>query len=157
MKYSRTHLEELMRLSSASLIIPPDVSFSVENELTNPYAEMDREQMVQVITNLLKNGMEAMPRGGALRVNLSDKNDWMIIRIRDEGSGIAPGDLEKVFEPFYTTKGIGKGTGLGLATCYGIIKMHRGNIDVKSSTKSENGPRGTEFIIKLPRIVVPGS
>jgi len=86
--------------------------------------------------------------------NLSDRDDWVIIRIRDEGMGIAPGDLEKVFEPFYTTKGIGKGTGLGLATTYGIVKMHRGQIDVKSSTKPEKGPVGTEFIIKLPRKVV---
>ncbi len=154
-KYTRTHLEDLMRLSSASLIIPNNISYSVEDELTNPYADMDREQMVQVVSNLLKNGIEAMPKGGALSVNLSDKSDWVIIKIKDEGSGIAPGDLEKVFEPFYTTKGIGKGTGLGLATCYGIVKMHRGQIDVKSNTKPESGPRGTEFIIKLPSIVLP--
>jgi signal transduction histidine kinase len=112
---------------------------------------MDREQMVQVITNLLKNGVEAMPGGGKLTVHLSDLNDWVIIRIRDEGSGIAPSDLEKIFEPFYTTKGIGKGTGLGLATTYGIVKMHRGQIDVKSNRDPAKGPRGTEFTIKLPR------
>ena len=75
----------------------------------------------------------------------------MIIRIRDEGCCIAPSDLEKIFEPFYTTKGIGKGTGLGLATTYGIVKMHRGQIDVKSNTDPAKGPRGTEFTIKLPR------
>ncbi len=156
-KYSRTHLEELMRLSSASMIIPDYISYSLESELANPYAEMDREQMVQVISNLLKNGVEAMPEGGKLSVNLSDKNNWVIIRIRDEGSGIAPEDLGKVFEPFYTTKGIGKGTGLGLATCYGIVKMHRGQIDVSSNTKHSDVPRGTEFIIKLPRKVVPSA
>jgi len=126
----------------------------MENRLTKPFAEMDKEQMVQVITNLLKNGIEAMPNGGALSVNLSDSQDWVIIEIRDEGTGIAAEDLEKVFEPFYTTKGIGKGTGLGLATTYGIVKMHRGQIDVKSNARPEKGTTGTEFTIKLPRTVV---
>jgi iron only hydrogenase large subunit-like protein len=153
-KYSRTDLEELMRISTSSLIVPDNISFTMENRLTNPFAEMDKEQMVQVITNLLKNGIEAMPNGGALSVNLSDSHDWVIIEIRDEGCGIAAGDLEKVFEPFYTTKDIGKGTGLGLATTYGIVKMHRGQIDVKSNTRPEKGTTGTEFTIKLPRKVV---
>jgi signal transduction histidine kinase len=151
LKYSRTNLEDLMRISTASLLFPENVSYVLENQLSNNYAEIDREQMVQVITNLLKNGMEAMPRGGRLSVHLSDLNDWVIIRIRDQGCGIAAGDLEKVFEPFYTTKGIGRGTGLGLATTYGIVKMHRGQIDVESNTDPEKGPKGTEFIIKLPR------
>ena len=139
------------------MIFPDNITFIMENHLSNPFAEMDKEQMVQVITNLLKNGMEAMPNGGALTVNLSDSHDWVIIKIRDEGTGIAPGDLEKVFEPFYTTKGIGKGTGLGLATTYGIVKMHRGEVDVKSNTQPEKGPTGTEFTIKLPRKLVPGA
>lgn len=152
-KYSRTDLEELMRISTSSLIVPDNISFTMENHLTNPFAEMDKEQMVQVITNLLKNGIEAMPSGGTLYVNLSDSQDWVIIEIRDEGTGIAAGDLEKVFEPFYTTKGIGKGTGLGLATTYGIVKMHRGQIDVKSNARPEKGPTGTEFTIKLPRSI----
>lgn len=150
-KYSRIKLEDLMKASTSSLVFPDNISFSVENKLINAYAEMDREQMVQVISNLLKNGMEAMPLGGKLSVQLSELNDWVFIRIRDEGTGIEPADLEKVFEPFYTTKGIGKGTGLGLATTYGIVKMHRGQIDVKSNTDPEKGPIGTEFTIKLPR------
>ena len=153
-KYARTDLEELMRISTSSLIFPDNISLSIENQLTNPFAELDKEQMIQVISNLLKNGIEAMPNGGTLSVNLSDSHDWVIIRIQDEGSGIAADDLEKVFEPFYTTKGIGKGTGLGLATTYGIVKMHRGQLDVKSNTKPEKGPTGTEFIIKIPRVIV---
>ncbi|MEA3462660.1 MAG: [Fe-Fe] hydrogenase large subunit C-terminal domain-containing protein [Bacteroidota bacterium] len=150
-KYAQCDLEELMRISTSSMIFPANICYTLENNLSNPYVEIDREQMVQVISNLLKNGMEAMPNGGALTASLSDRDDWVTIRIRDEGMGIAPADLEKVFEPFYTTKGIGKGTGLGLATTYGIVKMHRGQIDVKSNTNSETGPVGTEFIIKLPR------
>ncbi|MEZ5072889.1 MAG: HAMP domain-containing sensor histidine kinase, partial [Bacteroidales bacterium] len=119
--------------------------------MTNPVAELDQEQMVQVIGNLIKNAMEAMPVGGEVKAVLSDNHDWVIIEISDQGTGIEAGDLEKVFEPFYTTKGIGKGTGLGLATTYGIVKMHRGQIDVKSNSRAGAGPTGTTFTIKLPR------
>jgi len=150
-KYKPTHLEELMRISTSSMIIPESIDYQLDNHLSNPYAEMDQEQMVQVISNLLKNAMEAMPEGGVLKVTLSDNHDWVIISVKDEGTGIDPGDLEKIFEPFYTTKGIGKGTGLGLATTYGIVKMHRGQIDVQSNRDAEKGPCGTEFTIRIPR------
>ncbi|MEN8202034.1 MAG: [Fe-Fe] hydrogenase large subunit C-terminal domain-containing protein [Bacteroidota bacterium] len=153
-KYTRTDLEDLMRISTSSLIIPEGISYELKNLLSNPFAEIDREQMTQVISNLLKNGMEAMPNGGDLVATLSDSHDWVNISIQDHGTGIEPRDLEKVFEPFYTTKGIGKGTGLGLATTYGIVKMHRGQIDVKSNANPKEGPTGTEFIIKLPRKLV---
>jgi len=149
--YKQANLEEMMRISASSIIFPENISYTLKNDLSKPTAEIDLEQMVQVITNLLKNGVEAMPNGGALTASLSNIHDWVIISIKDEGTGIDAGDLEKIFEPFYTTKGIGMGTGLGLATTYGIVKMHRGQIDVKSNGKSEMGPRGTEFIIKLPR------
>lgn len=150
-KYTETDLEELMRISTSSIIFPKGISYTLENRLSNSLAEIDREQMIQVISNLLKNGIEAMPNGGKLSVNLSDNHDWISIRIKDQGTGIESRDLEKVFEPFYTTKGIGKGTGLGLATTYGIVKMHRGQIDVQSNADPGKGPRGTEFVIKLPR------
>ena len=149
--YTQTDLMEMMRISTSSIIFPKNITYFLNNDLSKPTAELDFEQMVQVITNLLKNGVEAMPNGGTLNATLSNSHDWVIISIRDEGTGIDAGDLEKVFEPFYTTKGIGKGTGLGLATTYGIVKMHRGQIDVKSNSKAELGPTGTEFIIKLPR------
>ncbi len=150
-KYAETDLEELMRISTSSIIFPEGISYSLENRLSNPLAEIDQEQMVQVISNLLKNGIEAMPNGGNLRVSLSDSYDWVTIHIKDQGTGIESTDLEKVFEPFYTTKGIGKGTGLGLATTYGIVKMHRGQINVQSNADPRKGPTGTEFIVKLPR------
>jgi len=154
-KYARTDVEELMRISSSSMIFPEGIRYCLINKLNNPCADLDQEQMVQVISNLLKNGMEAMPGGGVLSVELSDNHDWVSISVRDEGTGIESRDLEKIFEPFYTTKGIGKGTGLGLATTYGIVKMHRGQIDVKSNTDPRKGPCGTEFIIKIPRVNKP--
>jgi hypothetical protein len=150
-KYTRTDLVDLMRISASSIILPDNVSYSMDNKLSNPYAEVDQEQLIQVVTNLLKNGAEAMPNGGKLEASLDEIHDWVILSVKDEGTGIDAEDLEKVFEPFYTTKGIGKGTGLGLATTYGVVKMHRGQIDVKSNNRPENGKTGTEFIIKLPR------
>ena len=153
-KYSRTDLQELMRVSASSIIFPAGISYTLINRLNNPIAEIDREQMIQVISNLLRNGIDAMPNGGDLIANLSDNHEWVIIKIKDQGTGIEPDDLEKIFEPFYTTKGIGKGTGLGLATTYGIVKMHRGQINVISNSNQEKGPTGTEFVIKLPRKLV---
>jgi signal transduction histidine kinase len=150
-KYNRIELMELLRLSASSIIFPENVAYQVDNRLAQPEAEVDQEQMVQVLTNLLKNGVEAMPHGGTLLVKLEDNHDWVTIAVKDDGMGIDARDLEKIFEPFYTTKGIGKGTGLGLATTYGVVKMHRGQIDVKSNNKPEKGPTGTEFIIRLPR------
>lgn len=150
-KYTRVDLEDLLKLSSTSIIFPANVSYHQDVSLSNPIAEVDREQMVQVISNLMRNGIEAMPHGGELRVELTDSHDWINITIGDRGSGIRVEDLERVFEPFYTTKGIGKGTGLGLATTYGIVKMHRGQIDVHSNTDPDKGLTGTIFTIKLPR------
>ncbi|MBS3820170.1 MAG: HAMP domain-containing histidine kinase, partial [Phycisphaerae bacterium] len=73
------------------------------------------------------------------------------IRVTDTGTGVPEENLGKIFEPFFTTKQIGKGTGLGLAVTYGIIKMHKGSIDVESNADPANGATGTTFIIELPR------
>jgi signal transduction histidine kinase len=71
--------------------------------------------------------------------------------IRDTGTGISQEDMNKLFTPFFTTKGIGKGTGLGLPIVYGIVKMHKGNVSVTSNDNAEKGPTGTTFIINIPR------
>ena len=73
------------------------------------------------------------------------------ITVKDTGTGIKEEDKAKIFEPFFTTKGIGLGTGLGLATAYGIVKMHKGQITVESNTDPSKGPTGTSFKIILPR------
>jgi len=144
-------LNELVRISMSSLIVPAGIEKKVINKLVNPFAEIDQEQMVQVLTNLMKNSMEAMSKGGVLEVELKDDSDTVRIMVRDTGCGIREGDLQKVFEPFFTTKGIGKGTGLGLATAYGIVKMHKGKIEVESNSDPEQGETGTTFTIVLPR------
>lgn len=144
-------LNELVRISLSSIIIPAGIEKKVLNRLNNPFAEIDQEQMVQVLSNLMRNSVEAMPGGGILEVTLKDDADNIRILVRDTGTGIREEDLHKVFEPFFTTKGIGKGTGLGLATAYGVVKMHKGKIEVSSNSDPGKGETGTTFTISLPR------
>jgi signal transduction histidine kinase/iron only hydrogenase large subunit-like protein len=148
---SETDINELIRISISSVLIPENVKIGLESKLMNPGADIDKEQMIQVVSNLIKNAFEAMPRGGEILIALEDNEIDVIIKIMDNGSGINNEDLQKVFEPFFTTKGIGKGTGLGLATAYGIVKMHKGNIKVDSNAVSSLGKTGTCFTITLPR------
>ena len=112
---------------------------------------LDPEQMMQVLTNLIKNAIDAMPEGGTINIKLEDTLGDVIIIISDTGTGIKEEDRAKIFEPFFTTKSIGQGTGLGLATAYGIVKMHKGQITAESNNDPAKGPTGTSFKIILPR------
>jgi iron only hydrogenase large subunit-like protein/nitrogen-specific signal transduction histidine kinase len=149
--YQTVNAKELVETSLSSLIIPDNTEVSVKDKTTNPNVMLDVEQMTQVITNMVKNSFDAMPEGGRIEVTLEDTLGDVTIIIADTGTGIKPEDRAKVFEPFFTTKGIGHGTGLGLATAYGIVKMHKGQITVESNNDASTGPTGTTFRIALPR------
>jgi two-component system, NtrC family, sensor kinase len=99
----------------------------------------------QAIVALLINAIEAMPHGGKIVISLIAEKGNAVIRIKDQGTGIAAKDLPNIFEPFFSTKE-GKGTGLGLAVTYGIIAQHKGDIKVE-----ETSTRGTVFKIVLPK------
>ena len=144
-------LKDLAERSLESIIAPPEITISVIDKTTNPEAMLDTEQMTQVLTNLVKNAIDAMPHGGTIDLILEDTLGDVIITVKDTGTGIKEEDRAKVFEPFFTTKAIGVGTGLGLATAYGIVKMHKGQITVESNTEPAKGPTGTSFRIILPR------
>lgn len=145
------NIRELAEHSIEGVVRPENVSISITDDSTNPQAMLDIEQMTQVITNLIKNAIDAMPDGGAIEILLEDTLGDVSITIKDSGTGIRDEDKSKIFEPFFTTKGIGQGTGLGLATAYGIVKMHKGQISVESNTDTTRGPTGTSFKILLPR------
>jgi len=133
-------------------IPPPEgVSVKVEHELSENTAEVDRDQVIQIIINLVDNAYDAMPSGGSVTIRISEDDYWSVLEIADTGTGISKENVKKIFEPFFTTKQIGKGTGLGLAVVYGIVKMHRGDISVASNNDPAAGPTGSTFTVKLPR------
>lgn len=144
-------IKKIIKLSLSSVIIPQNIDIKTSFKLNSPIIALDKEQIVQSFSNLMKNGIEAMQSGGKLNIQVSEHNENMTISISDTGHGIEQNDLDKIFEPFYTTKEIGIGTGLGLATTYGIIKMHKGNITVESNTDKNKGETGTTFTITLPK------
>ena len=112
-----------------------------------PLMSGDPVQLKEVFLNIVSNAGEAMPDGGKVTVfsRFNNGGGNIEVTIRDTGFGIPPENLNKIFMPFFTTKKIGQGTGLGLAIAYGIVKMHRGSIDVESKQKE-----GTTFVVKLP-------
>ena len=106
----------------------------------------DPERLQQLFLNLFLNAADAMPDGGVLRVGMEETKDGELeIRVADSGTGIPPEDLERIFNPFFTTKEAGEGNGLGLMVCKGIIADHGGSIGVVSTPGT-----GTEFQIALP-------
>jgi signal transduction histidine kinase len=126
----------------------------VEHHLDNPNAEIDQDQIVQVLTNLCNNGLAAMHGrgGGELVIRTEGDTDRVHILVSDNGTGISEEHKSKIFQPFFTTKEVGKGTGLGLAVTYGIIKMHQGDIQLESNADPAKGPTGTTFKVTLPRL-----
>ncbi len=127
------------------------------------YVKTDKTQYEQVITNLVVNAKDAMPEGGRLTIrtqNISERDvqkqpqlvmpvgEYVLTEVEDSGCGMTPEVLAKIFEPFYTTKDVGKGTGLGLATCYGIVKQSGGFIFPESVPG-----KGTTFRVYLPRYI----
>ncbi|UAA40766.1 histidine kinase [Paraneptunicella aestuarii] len=118
----------------------------VTTDLKNlPNASINEGKIIQVLTNLLINASQAVEKEGLIHVTSSHEGDYVFIRIRDNGSGIAPDILNRIFDPFFTTKPVGIGTGLGLSICYDIMVEHQGNIEVESKLS-----KGTTFTLTFP-------
>jgi signal transduction histidine kinase len=126
-----------------------------------PLAAADAMQLQQAMTNLLVNAIQASGDGSTVEVQVErsrarppadvggDEGDYVCVRVKDEGTGIAAEHLDHVFEPFFTTKDVGDGTGLGLSVAYGIVRDHGGWIGVESDVG-----RGSLFSIFVPRAEV---
>jgi two-component system NtrC family sensor kinase len=149
---TETNIDKFVQRSLESVIIPEHVQVIYTNNLTDPLAEVDPDQWMQVLTNIEKNAIEAMSEEkGVLSITLNGSENEIEFIIKDNGTGISEENLDKIFTPFFTTKPVGKGTGLGLPLIYGIVKMHRGQIAVESNNNPEKGATGTTFKIKIPR------
>jgi signal transduction histidine kinase len=104
------------------------------------------DQIKQVLLNLLGNAMDACPpQGGEIALTTRQEGDFVVLGIKDNGTGIKPDDMEHIFEPFFTTKPEVRGTGLGLPVVYGIVKEHQGTIDITSQPG-----QGTLCLLRLP-------
>ena len=104
-------------------------------------------ELQQVFTNLVVNAVDAMEVGGRLRVQIETDDNWVWVSVDDDGPGIPISELEKIFQPFYSTKLATGGTGLGLSISYNIIRRHKGEIRVMS-----HPGEGSRFIVELPRL-----
>jgi nitrogen-specific signal transduction histidine kinase/ActR/RegA family two-component response regulator len=153
-------LQDLEKLLSRT--IPEAVKLSLDFSGQESYIiNADPTRLQQVFLNLALNARDAMPKGGELRVVLDQikvdatsppypgmsTGGWVRIRVTDTGDGIPDDVMPHIFEPFFTTKPQGKGTGLGLAQVYGIVKQHDGYIDAESSLEE-----GTTFAIYIPAL-----
>jgi signal transduction histidine kinase len=146
-----TDVVDLIERSLRSVPAPENVEVRLLHEAEEFQADLDADQMMQVLVNLFSNAFVAMPDGGTLTVRAAADDTTVRISVSDTGVGIPQENLAKIFEPFFTTKSMGIGTGLGLAVTYGIVKMHRGDIRVESNADSAAGPTGTTFHLMLPR------
>jgi len=143
-----------------SRLVGEDIDLVLDLDREETVVEADKGQLQQVLMNLASNARDAMPNGGTLRIAtrtdtigsdhqeryaLEGPGKYVVLSVTDTGSGMEKAVRSRIFEPFYTTKGVGKGTGLGLSIVYGIVSKHRGLITVDS----ERG-KGTTFSIYLP-------
>ena len=145
--------EEL--LSSVLSLYPEhrgEVAVEREIEPGLPAMRADRDQIVQVLHNLVKNALEAVGPRGRVRVRASRDGEEIAVSVSDDGPGVRPEDMDRLFEPYFTTKG-GGGTGLGLAIAQRIVREHGGRIDVDSRPGA-----GATFTVRLPvYATAPGS
>lgn len=136
----QTHsLHDILKKVIDRIQIGDDVEINLPK--TNPSITCDIDKMEIVFVNLITNAIEAMNKSGAISIDAFENKDTITIEIEDSGPGINQENIEKVFEPLFTTKTTG--TGLGLASCKNIIDRHQGTISVK------NNP--TVFTIRLPK------
>ena len=155
-------LREVAELSLSSFPKSIRIEANLPNDLWPIQA--DPTQMNQVFLNLCVNARDAMPEGGEITISAENRvldvataskiqggraGDFLVVEVRDNGTGIPSQVLERIFDPFFTTKGEGKGTGLGLSTVRAIVSNHDGFMVVHTSTEKDRG-HGTVFTIYLP-------
>jgi signal transduction histidine kinase len=122
-----------------------DIEVQVQIEPDLPHVALDEDQFKQILLNLLNNSIDALEGNSTKRIRIAAacNNGRVVLSFDDNGHGF--GDVNRVFDPFYTTKPVGKGTGLGLSICYGIVKEHGGDIHAENLE-----PGGARIVLELP-------
>ncbi|MFB3923879.1 MAG: ATP-binding protein [Terriglobia bacterium] len=147
-EYSELDLNRVIR-ETLSLIEPmlraSNISLNTQLSPSVPAVYGNPGKLQQVFMNLIMNARDAMPRGGELTLATESENSTVHVEVSDNGMGIPTEHLSKIFDPFFTTKSRSRGTGLGLAVTYGIIREHSGKIGVESAPG-----RGTTFRLEFP-------
>ena len=122
----------------------------IELDASEPWVSGDQQQLHQAVLNLCLNGLDAMETPGVLTIHTQVEGATALLTVRDTGQGMPAEVRERAFEPFYTTKGPGRGTGLGLSMVYGIVKDHGGGIEIDSVVG-----QGTAVVVRLPLTAAP--
>jgi len=119
----------------------------LERSLSSDVPEItgDQSQLHQVLVNLVVNAIQAMPDGGKLAIRTKPAGSYITLIVEDTGTGMTEEVMKQIFVPFFTTKEVGQGTGLGLAVVHGIVTSHEGTINVESKIG-----HGTRFEVRLP-------
>ncbi|MGZ0657299.1 response regulator [Coraliomargarita sp. W4R53] len=155
-----TTVSEMVEESAQFILRGSNVKCTVEKDADLWAVDADKGQISQVVNNLIINADQAMPEGGSIRIRVRnlrvrhaevpalDSGQYVCIEVRDDGTGISPENIKKIFDPYFTTKE--RGNGLGLASSYSIIHTHRGTITADSSVG-----HGSIFRVYLPKSTQP--
>jgi signal transduction histidine kinase len=151
LKLRETNILKIIEESIAKLSYRGKISILMKFSLEDEAVWIDHEQMVTVFFDLEQNAIEAMPKGGTLTITAEGDEQQVAIKLTDTGAGIAEENIPLLFTPFFTTKPVGDGTGLGLPSAYAAIKAHHGDISITSNADPKKGPTGTTVRITIPR------
>jgi signal transduction histidine kinase len=144
------------RLAGEYQKISPHHAIKLEAAVPRMLGDWDEARIERLVANLISNAVKYSPRGGEITIEISEEQrghqEWAILVVRDQGIGIPPAEVERVFEPYYRATNIAgtvSGSGIGLAGTHHIVEQHGGEIAVESE------PGNTAFTVRLPLILEP--
>jgi signal transduction histidine kinase len=138
-----TNVRDILDTTISNLEKPKNVTISLSIYDGIPHIFADKDQLIQIFSNIFQNAIQAMPNGGIIHVDIKPKNEALEIQFSDDGIGIPKENIDKIFDPLFSTKP--QGTGLGLSVCQSLVSNHSGSIEVHSEIDF-----GATFIIRIP-------
>jgi signal transduction histidine kinase len=151
LKLRETNIIKIIEDSLSKLSSQNHVAIKLKSSLDDEAVWIDHELMVTTFFDLEQNAIEAMPDGGLLTITVEGDQRQVAITLTDMGTGIAEENMPLLFTPFFTTKQVGEGIGLGLPQAFATVKAHRGDISIESNAGGHKGTIGTTVRIVLPR------